>query len=180
MKGDHFQGHGDSSLTLSLLPPPLLHQGQFRTLCIHLPLASCDSGPLPLGQHDSILFALLTCLKLPQSYANTQRGDCFEVFFPGTLAVLLSFSNLEHKTPSQKTEAKLQPPRNCWISLLRTTLQKSVCCFFAYHCYSGNAFITEKQNSTHVLHETPLVQYQKVAFTSEFLTLVRKKKSFVR
>lgn len=130
-----------------------------------LPLIpSCDSGPSSLEQQNSVLLALLPCLKLPPSYGNTQRSGCFELFFPGSLAALLSFSNLEHKTPLQKTEAKPQPLRNCWISLLKTTLQKAARCFFAHHCYLGNAFITEKWNSTYVFCEALLMQYQRDYF----------------
>jgi len=86
---------------------------------------------------------------------------------------------LKHKTPLQKTEAKPQPPRNCWISLLKTTLQKSMHCFFAHHCYLGNAFITKKLNRTYVFRETLLMQYQKCCFHL-WSSYTCKKKCFVR
>lgn len=140
--------------------------GFSEVICPFLPplVCSCDSGPSSLGQHNSGLLALLTCLKLPPSHTNTQRSDCFELFFPGIIAALLSFSNSEHKDPLQKTEAKPQPSMNCWISLLKTTLQKLVRCFFAHHCYLGNVFITEKWISTYVFHEMLLMWYQRGYF----------------
>lgn len=148
----------------------------------HLPLSSTSHHflwfrPLIFKQQNWVLLALLPCLKLPPSYGNTQRSGCFELFFPVRLAALLSFSNLEHKTPLQKTEAKPQPRRNCWISLLKTTLQKAARCFFAHHCYLGNAFITEKWDGTYVFREALLMQGQRDYFHDWNFNICKKKKT---
>lgn len=149
------------------------------TYLLLLPLLnSCDSGPLPLGQHNSILLALLTCLKLPQSYANTQRGDCFEVFFPETLPVLLSFSNLQHKTAPQKTEAKPQPQRIVGYHYSEQHCRNQ--CIASLHItVIWEIHLLQRNRIVH-MYLMKLYSYstKKVAFLSEVLTLVRKKRVF--
>lgn len=123
------------------------------------------------------MLSLLLCLKLPPSYGNAQRSGCFELFFSwesGSLVVILKLGAQNSLTKDWSKSLSHWGIAGYHYS--KQHCKKAAHCSFAHHCYLGNAFITEKGNSTYVFHEALLMQYQRDYFHDWNFNICKEKK----
>lgn len=98
-------------------------------------------------------------------------------FFPGSLAALLSFSNWEHKTPLQKTEAKASATEELLDIITQNNTARKQHTAPLHITVIWEMLLLQRKGTVHMYFmKLCLCSTKEITFMTEILTFVRKKK----